>query len=191
MKNWPWYYFVLIVVLVIGFFYLLHYKPKSVELRDTRNAREQTEREVLQLRAKKKQMDKLQEELKTLDSTLIELEQIIPRQKDTSDILNRTQQLAYESNLDIKTYRPKGLVVREFYSDWPIEIEVQGQYHNLGHFFARLYNYARLFTIDDFIILRLQQQTTEATISAKFTATTYIQRDVPVKEAPAEKTRRK
>jgi type IV pilus assembly protein PilO len=191
MKNWPWYYFVLIVVLVIGFFYLLHYKPKSVELRDTRNAREQTEREVLQLRAKKKQMDKLQEELKTLDSTLVELEQIIPRQKDTSDILNRTQQLAYESNLDIKTYRPEGLVVREFYSDWPIEIEVQGQYHDLGHFFARLYNYARLFTIDDFTIRRLQQQTTEATISAKFTATTYIQRDAPVEEAPSKKTRRK
>lgn len=190
MKNWPWYYFVLIVVLAFGFFYLLHYKPKSAELRDTRTAREQTEREVIQLRAKKKQMDKLQEELKTMDSTLEELELIIPLQKETSDILNRTQQLAYESNLDIKTYRPEGLVVREFYSDWPIEIEVHGQYHNLGRFFARLYNYARLFTIDDFAIRKLPQQTGEATISAKFTATTYIQRDVPAKEAPAKKTGR-
>jgi len=191
MKNWPWYYFVIIVLLAFGFFYLIHYKPKSVELRDTRDIREQTEREVLQLNAKKKQMDKLQEELITMTSTLTELEQIIPLQKETSDILNRTQQLAYESDLDIKTYRPAGLVIREFYSDWPIEIEVHGQYHNLGRFFARLCNYARLFTIDNFSIRNLPQQTSEATISAKFTATTYIQRDIPEKKPPVKTTRRK
>ena len=191
MKDWPWYYFVVIAVLILGFFYLLYYKPKNNELIAVRSNRENTEREVMQLRLKKKQMDELQLEINEMNTTLSELESIIPSQKEISDILNRTQQLAYDSSLDIKKFSPKGEVMKEYYSDWPIEIEIEGKTHNLAQFFARLSNFSRLFTVEDFAIRSLPNQSPETTIFAKFTTQTYIQREVTTKKPVKPKTRRR
>jgi len=189
MKDWPWYYFIVIAVLVLGFFYLLYYKPKSSELSSIRNDRERTEMDVIQLRAKKKQMDKIETQVKEMSVSLKELETVIPSKKETSDILTRTQQLAYDSNLDIKKYTPKGEVLKEFYSDWPIEIEVHGGTHNLAKFFAKLSNFPRLFTVENFNIKNLASQTSNTTISAKFTTQTYIQRET--QDEPKPKSRRR
>ncbi len=190
MKDWPWYYYVLIAVLVFAFFYILYYKPKKNELNAVKDERERTEHEVIQLQTKKKQMDKIQTQLSQMDVTLGELETIIPHQKEISRILNQTQQLAYDSSLDIKRYTPKGEVPKEFYSNWPIEIEIQGGYHNLARFFARLSNFSRLFTLENFSIKSLPSQRGDKTISAKFTTQTYIQRETPAKTKPKQ-TRRK
>lgn len=190
MKDWPWYYFVVLGVLILGLFYLLYYKPKNNELIAVRANRENTEQEVTQLRVKKKQMDELQIEVDKMDITLKELESIIPSKKEISDILNRTQQLAFDSSLDIKKFSPKGEVMKEFYSDWPIEIEIEGKTHNLAQFFARLSNFSRLFTVEDFAIRSLPSQTPDTTIFAKFTTQTYILREVVEKKQITPKTRR-
>lgn len=189
MKDWPWYYFIIIAVLILGFFYLLYYKPKSSELHALKDNREQIEREVIQLRAKKKQLDKIEAQVQQMDITLKDLETIIPSKKEISDILTRTEQLAYDSNLDIKKYTPKGEILKEFYSDWPIEIEVQGNYHNLARFFARLSNFSRLFTVENFTIKNLQSQTANTTISAKFITQTYILREASAEPKPKSRRR--
>jgi type IV pilus assembly protein PilO len=189
MKDWPWYYFIIIAVLILGFFYLLYYKPKSSELHALKDNREQIEREFIQLRAKKKQLDKIEAQVQQMDITLKDLETIIPSKKEISDILTRTEQLAYDSNLDIKKYTPKGEILKEFYSDWPIEIEVQGNYHNLARFFARLSNFSRLFTVENFTIKNLQSQTANTTISAKFITQTYILREASAEPKPKSRRR--
>lgn len=191
MKDWPWYYFILIAVVILGFFYFLYYKPKSSELHSLRDNRERTEKEVIQLRAKKNQLNKIEAQVQQMDITLRDLETVIPSKKETSDILTRTQQLAYDSNLDIKKYTPKGEVLKEFYSDWPIEIEVQGNYHNLARFFARLSNFSRLFTVENFTIKNLKSQTADTTISAKFTTQTYILREASAEPKPKSKRRQR
>lgn len=191
MKDWPWYYFILIAVLILVFFYILYYKPKSNELNSLIKNRDRTEKEVIQLRSKNKQLNKIEAQVQQMDITLKDLETVIPSKKETSDILTRTQQLAYDSNLDIKKYTPKGEVLKEFYSDWPIEIEVQGNYHNLGKFFARLSNFSRLFTVENFTIKNLKPQTANTTISAKFTTQTYILREASAEPKPKSKRRRR
>jgi len=44
-------------------------------------------------------------------------------------------------------------------SRWPINIEVSGTYHNLGIFFDKLANFARLFNVNNFSISALNNQT--------------------------------
>ena len=187
MKDWPWYYFVGISVLVLAFFFMLYYKPKASHLNDLRDQRLQTEREVAQLRVKRTQLNKLETELQEMNRTLSELEPIIPQEKEISEVFRRIQDLAFNSNLEIKNFEPKGEVNKEFYSDWPIEMDINGSYHNLGRFFARLSNFSRLFTIEDFTIKALAKQTETTTISATCTAKTYILRENQPAEKPAPK----
>jgi type IV pilus assembly protein PilO len=186
MKDWPWYYFLLIAVLVFAVFYMGLYKPQSSRLKDLQDERLKVEREVAQLKQKKTQLNKLEKELEAMASTLATLETVVPKEKEISDIFRTTQQLAYDSNLEIRNFTPRGEVQRDFYSDWPIDIDLSGGYHNLGRFFASLSNFERLFTVEAFSIRALQRQSDENTISVSCTAKTYILRET-TEENPVNK----
>lgn len=177
MKNWPWYGYLALALIIFGLFYMFYYKGKDRELRDLRNERIQVQAEVAQLQAKKQELDKIEAEIKQMDALLKDLEAIIPKKREISTILRRIQQLANDSRLNVISFAPQGEVQKEFYSEWPIPIEITGSYHNLGLFFDRLSRFSRIFNVEDFSIEALDRQTQGTTISAEFTAKTYIFRE--------------
>jgi type IV pilus assembly protein PilO len=174
MKNWPWYGYIILAVVVFGLAYFLYFKPQNAELKRIRAERQKVEAEVLELQQKKQQLDKIESELATLTAELRELEKIIPLKKEIDVILRRIQQMAFDSRLDIIRFTPRAEVNREFYSELPIPIEIRGSYHNLASFFDRLSKFDRLFNVDNFTIKALPNQTEDVTISANFTAKTYM-----------------
>jgi Tfp pilus assembly protein PilO len=182
MKDWPWYGYVLLALIIFGLFYFLYYKGKNEELQTVREERIKTEAAIVELRAKKTQMDQIEKEIEEMKVTLIQLETIIPLREEISDILRKIQQLAWDSRLNIEKFIPKADVDKEFYFEKPISIEITGNYHNLALFFDRLSNFSRLYNIEDFTIKSLRDQTDASTISAQSTATTYIFKE----EVPAE-----
>lgn len=187
MKNQPWYVYLFLAIFIFGVFYLLYFKPKNAELKDLRGERIKAEGEVIKLRAKKDEVDQIEAELKHMNLTLKELEAIIPQRKEISDILRKIQQLANDSRLNIVKFTPKGEIDKEFYSEWPIPIEIIGNYHNLAMFFDRLSHFSRLFNIENFSIKSLRDQTEASTISANFTAKTYIFREETVSSESNQK----
>jgi Tfp pilus assembly protein PilO len=182
MKDWPWYGYVLLALIIFGLFYFLYYKGKNEELQTVREERIKTEAAIVELRAKKAEMDQIEKEIEEMKVTLSQLETIIPLREEISDILRKIQQLAWDSRLNIEKFIPKADVDKEFYYEKPISIEITGNYHNLALFFDRLSNFSRLYNIEDFTIKSLRDQTDASTISAQSTATTYIFKE----EVPAE-----
>jgi type IV pilus assembly protein PilO len=174
MKNWSWYGYVLLAVVIFGIAFFLYFKPQNAELQRIKAERIKVEDEVRDLQEKKKQLDKIEAELASLNATLKELEKIIPLKKEIDVILRRIQQMAFDSRLDIIKVTPKGEINREFYSEWPWGFEIRGNYHNLASFFDRLARFARLFVVENFGIKALPAQTDDMTVSATFTATTYM-----------------
>jgi type IV pilus assembly protein PilO len=177
MKDWPWYGHILLAVIIFALLYFVYFKPQSAKLTALKQEREKTEAEVTTLKQKNLQLSRIEEELVDLRKILNELEAIIPKRKEIWDILKKMQQLAINSRLNIVKFLPKGEVDMEFYYEWPISIEITGNYHNLAMFFDRLSNFSRLFNIEDFSIKSLGKQTEASTISAAYTAKTYIFRE--------------
>ncbi len=188
MKRQPWLNYLILVIILSGASYFLYFKPKSAEMKNLRAEREKIETELMDLRAKKQQLDKIELELAELTKTLKELEAIIPVKKEIDVILRKIQEIAYDSRLNILRFAPQGETPKEFYSEWPIPIEISGSYHNLALFFDRLRTFARLFTIDKFTIKSLSKQTDDLTIASSFTAKTYMfLEETPSKEKAAPK----
>ncbi|MGD2294686.1 MAG: type 4a pilus biogenesis protein PilO [Candidatus Aminicenantes bacterium] len=183
MKDWPWYGHLLLIGILAALLYFVWFKPKNVELQNLRAEREKIETEVKDLQKKKRQLDRIEKDIAVLNEKLNELELIIPKRREIWDILRNMQQLAINSRLKIDKFDPKGEIRKEFYFEWPIDLEITGDYHNLALFFDRLSNFSRLFNVEDFSIKALQRQTEATTISATYTAKTYIFRE----ETPAKK----
>jgi type IV pilus assembly protein PilO len=197
MNPRPWYQYLILAGVIGALAYLVYFKPKQAELVSLRNERIQIEEEVAKLQVQKRQMDKIQAELVQLTKSMAELEPLIPRKKETGEILRNVQQLAYDSQLDVVHFQSDREMAKEYYTELPIPIEIVGSYHNLGAFFERMGKFPRIFNIEDFVIRALPGQTSETTISATFTAKTYFFLDIdqmkrpekpkPVKEIKDEK----
>jgi Tfp pilus assembly protein PilO len=190
MKNWPWYGSLILVVVIFGVAYFVYFGPQNVKLQALKAERIGVENEVRDLKQKKKQLDKIEAELEVMSSQLKGLESIIPQRKEQPDILRQIQQLAYDSRLEVTNFTQQKEVDMEFYAEWPINIQVTGTFHNLAAYFDKLSQFSRLFTIDKFSIKALSRQTDLETISANWTAMTYLFLEEPAVPAPKPKSKR-
>jgi len=174
MRNRSWISYAAIALVLAGLFFFAYYKPRMTQLSELKKQRTKVEDEVRKLRVKKQQMDRIEQELASLTLTLKDLEEIIPKQKEISDIMTRFQQLAYDTNLNITKFTQRPESFKDFYSEWPLLLDVTGSYHHLGDFFDQLSRFPRLFTIERFSIKALARQTDLTTLSSSFTAKTYL-----------------
>jgi len=122
----------------------------------------------------------LQRKVADLEAKLETLKRILPPQKETPDLMRKVQYLASQSNLTIKKFNPAATVNKEFYQEWPINIDVIGTYHNLGAFFDRVGRLSRLVNVGTVKIKAHTKQTVSNTIAASCVATTFVYLDQPI-----------
>jgi len=187
MKDWPWYSYLVVAVVLFAIVFLMFLKPRNEKIANVREERIRIENEVNQLKLKKMQLNKIESELQTMTGTLKELEVVIPQQREMYDILKQIQRLAYDSQLDIVKFVNRGEIEKEFYWEWPIAIEINGSYHNLAIFFDRLSRFSRLFYTENFAIRALPRQNATETITANTTIKTYIFRETVPQDKPRPK----
>ncbi|MEO5762168.1 MAG: type 4a pilus biogenesis protein PilO [Vicinamibacteria bacterium] len=130
--------------------------------------------EIAELNVVKAQMPALEKEVDQLSLRLDQLRRILPPAKETPDLMKRLQALASQSNLKIKMFTPGQTVQKEFYLEWPIEIQVDGTYPNLAAFFDRVGRLPRIVNIGNIRTSTAAKQTFNQTLSAQYTAMTYV-----------------
>ena len=69
-----------------------------------------------------------------------------------ADLLRSLQTLAVQSNLTIRVFKPAPVVTKELHAEWPINIELDGTYHNLGLFFDRISRFSRIINIGNIVL---------------------------------------
>ena len=177
----------LIAALIGGGFYYLWYsdalereKAKTAEL-------EALKKDIRALEVTANKLQEFQREVQLLEAKLETLKRILPPEKETPDLMRRVQYLAAQSSLSIKIFTPTAVTNKEFYQEVPINVSVEGSYHNLGAFFDRVRRLSRLVNIGNIRVKAQTQQTASNTVSAQAVATTYVYIDTPPAAAGAAK----
>jgi type IV pilus assembly protein PilO len=98
----------------------------------------------------------------------------LPEQKDVADLLRRIQTLATQSNLAIRGFKPAPSVTKTMHAEWPIALQLDGTYHNLGMFFDRVSKFSRIINISNIAIHAKQPPAPNSTITAECVATTFV-----------------
>jgi type IV pilus assembly protein PilO len=68
---------------------------------------------------------------------------------------------------------------KEFYQEVPINVSVEGTYHNLGAFCDRVSRLSRLVNLGNIKIKSMTNPTVSRTITAQTVATTYVYIETP------------
>jgi type IV pilus assembly protein PilO len=142
-----------------------------------RNANSRAELEALQTEIRKGQaieakLPEFEKEIENLQLKLNDLLAILPTEPETGELLKWVKNLADQSNLDLKQFNPGALKPVEFYKEFPISMDVEGDYHDLGVFFDRISKYSRIINVSGVVISALQGG--QHSIKSSFTATTFV-----------------
>ena len=93
--------------------------------------------------------------------------------------MRRVQYLAAQSSLQIRKFNPAAPSQKEFYQEVPVNLSLEGTYHNLGAFLDRVSRMSRLVNMGDVKIKAQSKPTINNTIQATAVATTYVYKDAP------------
>src|SRR5919108_1276801 len=136
-----------------------------------------------------RQLPAFRKQVSELEARLAGLRAVLPEQKDVGDLLRRLQTLATQANLQIKGFKPAAIATKQMHAEWPINLELDGTYHNLGHFFDQVSKFSRIINISGIHIKGKDKPTPDSTITVECVATTFVLLEGAPKAAPARPAR--
>jgi type IV pilus assembly protein PilO len=168
--------FAALMVCLAVVFYIYYLKDQIAEREVLLDEIARLEASVAQGTAIENQLKKFKQELAQLEDRLAVLQSILPSEKETPAVLRGVQTMAANSNLKINKFMPKPVVPRAFYSDFPIQIDVEGNYDGLGVFFEKISQATRIIDVGDITITGLDKPSPDSgtTLTASCTATTFV-----------------
>jgi type IV pilus assembly protein PilO len=136
-------------------------------------------------RAAEQKLPQFREEVARLQVELDKLLRILPARRNTPDLLRRIRALAEQGDFDLKLFTPGNFIDKDFYSEWPISIAVDGTYHNLASFFDRVGRFSRIINVENLDVIQNRSNKRGHSISSTFVAKTFVYKDAPIDPAAA------
>ena len=182
LKDKPWYVGlgvgVGVAAVLFGLAWWRLYGPMKQRIVSQDSKLSELQGKIQEGRAAKQRLPQFREEVRRLELELDKLLRILPARLNTEDLLRRLRALAEQGDLDILRITPGNLTDKDFYSEWPIQITLQGTYHNLASFYDRIGRFSRIINVDDLAVNAVDPTKSQGhSISAEFTAKTFVYRE--------------
>ena len=178
LNKLPWYaqlgMFATLSLAGAGVFYQFYASPMMVDMDARRQQLASLQADIAKGSATANQLGQFKQQVAELEARLEGLKAVLPEQKDVADLLRRIQTLAMQSNLAIRGFKPAPTVTKQMHAEWPIQLQLDGTYHNLGMFFDRVSKFSRIINISNLAIRGKENPDPNSTISVQCVATTFV-----------------
>jgi type IV pilus assembly protein PilO len=159
------------------------------------NANAQQEALLKQKQADNANLEKYERDLPGLEREIASLQQqlaiqrtIVPDEKEAPEFMHMMQDTAASSGIDIRRYTTRPLVTREFYSEAPYELDIDGPYYAVVNFFEKVSKLQRIINIANLQVATVKkpseakvkqvyQYAPGETVVANCVATTFFSHD--------------
>ncbi len=167
----------LVAALLVGGTYWLKFKGQYEQLERMETEYQGLQQTIAEGRAAKAKLPQFREEVRRLELELEKLLRILPARRNTPELLRRIRQLTEQGNFDLLKFTPGNFIDREFYSEWPITVRLNGTYHNLALFFDRIGRFSRIINIENLKVSTQAKSAKGHSITASFIAKTFVYKE--------------
>lgn len=183
LNDKPW-YVALIIGLILGgaayaamHFYV--FEDIRAESEKRRENIAKLEREIEKGQQAKANLPALKEKVRELEVELERAKQILPTRRETDRLIKKLRQLTEAGRFQLVRFTPQKYVEQDFYYEWPIAVNLQGTYHELGLLFDRLSRFPRIINVTELTITpaRTRGGGGDFTIGATFNLRTFLYKE--------------
>ena len=141
--------FVVLIGTVVYFLYMPKWDMKSELTAEFENLSSK----LMIAKRNAAKLPKLRAQMKAEEVKFSEASKALPERKEIPTLLTVISQSGGEAGLEFQLFQPGAEVNKKFYTELPLQLRVQGGYHNLAEFFDRVAAIPRIVTIKDITIV--------------------------------------
>ena len=180
LENRPWYVALIAGLVIAGGLYWASdtywFKGIRKDIAKKTEELESLKQKVREGKAAEARLPQFREEAERLETELARLLRILPTARQTDELIKKIKSLTERGNFRFVTFQPAGFVKKDFYSEWPIGVQLEGTYHELALFFDRLSRFSRIINVESLTIVAGSGRGGYS-INSNFTMKTFIYGD--------------
>ena len=180
LEDKPWYYGLGIgLAFALGLWAIANWQYPNFTEMQKRLANLKAEYGTLQEeiergRVAERRLPQLREEVRRIELDLNRLLEILPTKRNTEELIKKIEALTRQGDFFLKSFTPKEYVNKDFYAEWPIEIVLDGTYHNLALFFDKMARFSRIINVESLVMTGYPDARLGRTLGANFVLKTFI-----------------
>ena len=156
-------------ILVGGYFMML--EPMQVKLSRESKQEQKLKRDFENKAFQVANLDEYRAQMVEMEQSFKSILKQLPRDTEVPGLIDDISLAALSNGLDLKVISPQKQISTEFYNELPIQIEVEGDYHELGAYVSSVASLPRIVTLHDFSITT--KGNNSDSLSLKILAKTY------------------
>ena len=94
-------------------------------------------------------LDELKRQKEQVDKYVVQMEKQLPGKAEMAALLSDINNAGTGRGLSFELFKPSRVDVKEYYAEQPIELRVNGAYHDLGSFASDLAGMTRIVTLNN------------------------------------------
>ncbi len=130
-------------------FFFLAYSPKTSEIKTLETKKAGIEEEIRKVEKIASDLDKHKAEMAEVQRLFSEASLLLPDQKEIPSLLATISGQATSSGLDVLSFKPLAEKPQQFYAEIPVDIAVQGPYHDVGVFLDKISKLPRVVSVNN------------------------------------------
>jgi type IV pilus assembly protein PilO len=184
LAKLKWYYQVLLVTGIcsglLAAFWYQYLTPINDDIQNRVKVLADLQVVIAKSLQQQKQLAQIKKDAQELQAKLDMLKTVLPLEKETDQIFRSVQQQATTSALRILRVAPRPLVDHEVYTEWPIDMQITGTFHNVGMFLDKIRQLPRIVNITG---LRMNVRNAEgdqaaiSSVDGTYVATTFVYKE--------------
>lgn len=161
--------YVFVVVLV----YLSLVSPTLDDIDAAERQRSELTTKRNQVRARAENRAAFEAELEQLAATLKQALRELPNDREIPGLLSEIDGYARKSGLDVRRFQPLPEVMHEYYADVPVQLVMEGSYHEIGIFFDKVRKMSRIVSVQDIEMTDPREAGAETSLKVSGQVVTY------------------
>jgi type IV pilus assembly protein PilO len=189
MKQWG------LVLAVAGLLsatlYFTYFKSQRDSNENAEKALESKLQENRELEPYKTKLGEIERQLASLEQQMEIEKRIVPEEKEVDGFMKMLDAEAAKSGIELRRYTAQPSASKEFYTEVPFEIELDGSYYSMMKFFDRVAKLERIVNVSNLLVANTKkpseakakhnyQYAANESVVATCVATTFFSHDQPV-----------
>lgn len=180
---------VFLLAAVSAALYFLVYKSIGDQNRASLIKLKGKQKDVETLRPFEKNLPEMDRQIASLKQQLEIQKHIVPDEKEADEFIRMLQNTATSAGIEVRRYKADHVAAREFYTEVPFDLELDGSYYSMVSFFDKLAKLERIINVANLKVGSLKggkyQYSPGESVIASCTATTFFSHDAAPPAAPA------
>lgn len=151
----------------------VNYPAAAAQIKSLKSDFERKSSDLAGARQSVADLPRFQSEFAALHERYEMAAELLPAEREMPGILRRLTLAGQQCGVRFEAFKPDPEIVKDHYSEMPIQITVTGGYHQVGQFLSEIANMARIMTISNVQLMTYDKGDELSTTEARFIVSAY------------------